>query len=146
MDSVVFFLSPDIRGDDKKADIPTALSFINNKLRSVEWNPRDRPLSVPKTVLFITTSNTGGALKTSRFNDILNTIKEKATVLVVGIGDNVKRDELEAIASDSYNVFAINEMKKLYGIISKIKQSVSLSTGMRICFLLVNAFFYRLVV
>ena len=127
------FALSDIRGDnnnDRKADIPTVLSFINSKLQSVSWNPRNRPESTPKTVIFITKSNADGVLNTRRVNDILTAIKEKATVLAVGIGDDIKREELETIASDPHNVLTVSDADKLHGIVDKIKQSVSLSTGM----------------
>lgn len=132
---IYYFALSDIRRDtgsnksNKKADIQTKLSFIDSKLQSVDWNPRDRPTSTPKTLIYITTSRADGSLKTRRANDILTAIKEKATVLVVGIGDGVKREELEAIASDPHNVLTVSDAEKLHEIVDKIKQSVTLSTG-----------------
>ena len=118
----------EIRESGEKADIVSALSFVNDKLSSSEWNTRQSS-DVGKAIILITSSSAKDELKTRRFNDVSKSIKNKAHVTVVGLGDAVERGELEAIASDPHNVVTADKEEELLGMVGKIKQSVLLSTG-----------------
>jgi len=116
-----------LKRSNSKADMPKALDFINQKLRSNEWNTDNRQ-DVPKTVIFFTSSNTQG-VNTIGLKDNSRSTKEKATVIVVGIGDGINPDELDVIATDESNVFMIDVPKDIDGLVNKLKQAIAHSTS-----------------
>ena len=116
-----------LKRSSNKADLPKALAFINQELRSSKWN-QDNRQDVPKTVVFLTSSSTQG-VNTIGLKDNSRRTKEKATVIVVGIGDDVNPDELNVIATDDSNIFMIDVPRDIEDLLNKLKQAIAQSTS-----------------
>lgn len=109
------------RSKTKNSDLGKAFNFVRNLFGTEGRN------FIPKVVVLFTTSNTQKLSADATRS--ASRLKETATVIVVGLGTRLNKDELEKLATDKDHVNFATQPAELPKLISNVKQAVGEAAG-----------------
>lgn len=124
----------EIEISQSKSDLADAFAYIKNNF---DWSSSSGRSGVPKVIVLFTTSTKG----TIPAKLIVNTeaLQNTTKIIVVGIGKELKKDELNKLTADKDHAHVAQEPSELPALISDVKQAISESTGNHFyCTMIIN--------
>lgn len=112
-----------IASTQTSGDLSKALGYIENNF---DWSSTESNPNPKVAVLFVT------SIKDKLPSDVvssINKLKKTAKVIVVSVGSEIEKDELDKLPTDPNHSFVVKKPNELPNVISGYKQAIAEATG-----------------